>query len=83
MSQQAVAARENFDIVNSFHKIHDQIKGVDDVIKIDSGSDSNYDEDDYIPRVVKREYYDSSDDGYEVDPDENQDDVLVEDVNEG
>ena len=55
MSQQAVAARENFDIVNSFHKIHDQIKGVDDVIEIDSDSDSDYDEDgDYTPRMFKR-----------------------------
>ena len=56
---------------------------MDDVIEIDSDSDSDYDEDDYIPSMVKIEDSDSSDDSSEVDPDENQDDVLVEDVNEG
>ena len=30
----------------------------------------------------KREDYDSREDGYEVDPDKNEGDVLVEDVNE-
>ena len=81
MSQRAAAAIENVDIGNNFHKTHDQIKGVDEVIEIDSDYDSDYDEDDYTPRMVKREGSDNFDEGSEVDPDENQDAVLVEDVN--
>ena len=56
---------------------------MDDVIEIDSDSDSDYDEDDYIPSMVKREDHESRDDGSEVDPDDNQYDLLIEDVNEG
>ena len=56
---------------------------MDDAIEIYSDSDYEYYEDDYTPRMVKWEDSSSGDDGYELDPDENQDDVLVEDVNEG
>ena len=44
---------------------HSQIKGVDDVIKIDSDSDSEEDDDDdsfYMPKLLKQEDVDSSDD---------------------
>ena len=55
MAQRAVGARNNLDLGNNVHKTHDQIKGVDDVIEIDSDSDSDYDEDgDYTPRMFKR-----------------------------
>ena len=36
--------RKNFDRGKNVLKTHDQIKGVDDVIKINSGSDSDHDE---------------------------------------
>ena len=55
---------------------------MDEVIGIYSESDSEYDGDDNIPRVVKRENSDIRDDVYEVDPDKNQYEVLIEDVNE-
>ena len=83
MAQRAAATRENFDFGNNIDKKHDQIKGLDDVIEIDSDSDSdsNYDEDvDYIPILVKREDSDSRDDRSEVDPENNQNDVLIEDL---
>ena len=84
MAQHAEDARNNFDHGKNVHNTHDHIKGVDDVIEVDSGSDSDYDEDgDYIPRIVKREDSDIRDYEYEVDPDKNQDDVFIEDVNEG
>ena len=83
MSQRAEDARKNFDHGKNVHKTHDQIKGVDDVIEIDSDSESEYDKDGaYIPRVVKIEDSDSRDDEYEVDIDKNQNDVFIEDVNE-
>ena len=53
---------------------------MDDVIEIDSNSDSDYEKYNYIPRIVKIEDSESSNDGSKVDPDENQYDVLVEDV---
>ena len=83
MAQRAADARKNFDIGKNFHKKHDHIKGVDDIIVIDSDSDSEYDEyDDYVPRMFKIEDSDSRDDGSEVYPYEKQDDVLIGDVNE-
>ena len=83
MTQSAEDARNNFCHGKNVHKKHDQIKGVDEVIEIYSDSDSDYDEDgDYIPRMVKRVDSDSRDDGYKVHPDENQDDVFIENVNE-
>ena len=82
MEQRAVVNRKNFDHGNIVNKTHEQIKGVDDVIEIDYDFDFDYDEDgDYIPRMIKREDSDSRDDIPEVDPDKNQDDVLIEDVN--
>ena len=82
MSQRDEDSRKNFGHGNNFHKTHDHIKGVDDVLEIDSESDSDYDEDsDCIPKTVKREYSDSKNDGSEVDPDNNQYDVLIEDTN--
>ena len=84
IAQQAENARNNFDHGKNVHKTHDQIKGVDDIIEIDSKSDSDsYEDADYIPRMVKREDSDSRYDGSEVDPEKNQDDMLIEDVNEG
>ena len=84
MAQRAKDDRKNFDHGKKFHKTHYQIKGVDDIIEINSNSVYDYDEDsDYIPRMAKREDSYSRDDGYEVKPDENQDEVLIEDVNEG
>ena len=57
---------------------------MDDVIEIDSDSDYDYDEDgNYILRMVKIEDSDSRDDGSEVNPDKNQCDVLIKDVNDG
>ena len=56
---------------------------MDNVIEIDSDSDFEYDGDDYIPRMVKREDSDISNGGSKGDSKENQDDVLVEEVNEG
>ena len=84
MAQSAEDDRKNFDHGKNVHKTHDKIKGVDDIIEIDSDSDSDYDEyGDYIPIKAKREDSDSRDDGSEVDPDKNQDGVLIKDVNEG
>ena len=83
MAQHPEDSRNNFYHGKNFYKTHDQIKGVDDVIEIDSDSDSdsNYDEDvDYIPILVKREDSDSRDDRSEVDPENNQNDVLIEDL---
>ena len=83
MAQNYEYARNNFDHGKNVHKIHDQIKGLDDVIEIDSDSDSDYNEDgDYIPRMVKIEDCESIDEGSEVYPDNNQDDVFIEEVNE-
>ena len=77
-------ARKNSDHGKNVHKKHDQIKWMDDVIEINYDSDSEYDEyENYIPITFKREDSDSRDDGSEVDPYNNQDDVLIEDVNEG
>ena len=82
MAQCSGGARKNFDHVKNVHKTHDQIKGVGDVIAINSESVSDYDEDsDYIPIMVKREDYDNRNDVYEVYPDENQDYVFIEDLN--
>ena len=82
MSHPAKDNIRNFDHGKNVHKTHDHIKGVDDVIEIDSESDSDYDEDgDYIPRTVKREESDSRDYESEVDPGKNKHDVLIEDVN--
>ena len=53
MAQRAEDARKIFDHGNNVHKTHDQIKGVDDIIEIDSESDYNEDGD-YIPRMVKK-----------------------------
>ena len=51
---------------------------MDEVIEIDFDSDSDYDQDiGYTPKMVKREDSDSRYDGFEVDTDENQDDVLI------
>ena len=50
MVQRAEDDRNNFDHGNIFHKTHDQIKVVDDIIEIHFYCDSEYDEDgDYIP----------------------------------
>ena len=55
MAQRVDNTRNNFYHGKNVHKTHDQIKGVDDVIEIDSDSDSDYDEDgDYTPRMFKR-----------------------------
>ena len=82
MAQCSGGARNNFDHGKNVHKTHDQIKGVGDVIAINSDSVSDYDEDsDYIPIMVKREDYDNRNDVYEVYPDENQDYVFIEDLN--
>ena len=84
MAQRAEDARNNFYHGNNVHKTHEQIKGVYDVIEINSDSDSDCDEDgDYIPRTVKKEDSDSRDDGSELYPDKNQNDVLDKDINEG
>ena len=84
MAKRDEGVRKNFDRVNNFHKTHDQIKGMDDIIEIYSDSDSDYDDDRYyIPRTVKIEYSNSRDDRSEVDQDKNWYDVLIEDVNGG
>ena len=55
MAKRDEGVRKNFDRVNNFHKTHDQIKGMDDIIEIYSDSDSDYDDDRYyITRTVKR-----------------------------
>ena len=65
MAQRSEDARKNFYHGKNVHKTHDQIKGVDDVIEIDSESDSDSDKAKYgyISGMVKREDSDSSDDG--------------------
>ena len=64
MAQCAEYDRKNFDQGKNVHKTHEQIKGVDNVIEIDSDSDFDYDEySDYTPRMVKREDSDSKYDG--------------------
>ena len=82
MAQRAANVRKNFDPGKKVHTTHDHIKGVDDVIEINYDSYSDYDEDDYTPRMINREESDSSNSGSEVDPDKSQDNVLVEDVND-
>ena len=82
MSQRTADTRKNFDLVKNIYKNHYHIKRVHDVIYIDSESDSGYDEDDeYIPRMVKIEDSDSRYDRSKVDPEKNQYDALIEDVN--
>ena len=82
MAQRTEDVRKNFDHGNNFHKTRDNIKGVDDVIEIDFDSDSDYDEDSaYIPIMVKMKDSDSRDYGYKVNPDNNQDNMLIEDIN--
>ena len=83
MANRAAAARDNFDFINNVHETHKQIKVMDDVIEIDSDSESAYGEGAYILRMVNSKDSDNSNGRSEVDPDENQDDVLVEDLNEG
>ena len=83
MAQRAEDARNNVYSGNNVHKTHYHIKEVDDVIEIYSDSDYDHDEDDYIPSMVKREDHESRDDGSEVDPEENQYDALVEELNDG
>ena len=83
MAQRAEDARKNFDHGKNVHKTHDQIKGLDEVIEIDYDSDYDYDKDgDFTPRMVKREDSDSRYELYDVDPEKNQDDIFIEDVNE-
>ena len=84
MAQHAEDDRKSFDHGKNVHKTHYHIKGVDDVIEINSDSDSDYDKDgNCIPIMVKIEDSDSRDYGYEEDPYANRDAVLIEDINEG
>ena len=83
MEQCAADARENFDLLKNVHNTHDHIKGLNDIIEIDSDYDSDYYDDDYITRMVNRKDSYIRDNRYAVDPDKNQDDVLVEELNEG
>ena len=72
MAHRAEDARNNFYRGKNVHKTHDHIKGVDEVIEMDSDSDFDYDkDDDYTPRMVKIEDSDSRDDVPEVDSDKN------------
>ena len=63
--QQAATAKNCFDMGKQKTMSHSQIKGVDDVIEIDSDSDleEDYNNDSaYMPKLLKQEYVDSSDD---------------------
>ena len=63
--EQAATAKNCFDMGKQKIMSHSQIKGVDDVIEIDS--DSDLEEDDindstYMPNLLKQEYVDRSED---------------------
>ena len=63
--EQAAAAKKHFDMYEHNIMSHSQIKMVDDVIEIDSDSDSEeYDDDDsfYVPKLLKQEDVDIIDD---------------------
>ena len=85
--EQAAAAKIFFYMGKHNIMSHSNIKGVDDVIEIDSDSDSDEDDDDdrvYMPKLLKQEYVDSSDnesdDEYVGD---NPEEESVEDVIKG
>ena len=70
MEQRAEEDRNNLDHGSNVYKTYYHIKGVDDIIEIDSDNESDYDEGNYyIPRMVRRKDSDSRDYGSEVDPD--------------
>ena len=85
--EQAAAAKKHFDMYEHNIMSHSQIKMVDDVIEIDSDSDSEeYDDDDsfYVPKLLKQEDVDIIDD--ELDNGsvgDSPEEVSVEDMIEG
>ena len=85
--EQAAAAKKHFDMGKHNIMSHYQIKGVDDVIEIDSGNDSEEDDNDdsaYMPNLSKQEDVDSSDDDSDDESvGDNHEEVSVEDMIDG